>query len=95
MLPHLEWDYADKPDFNADGFYIDYDMVTTAHPPLRDRMFYGLNKVASFVVKGVQTHSARGFVILFESCSEITSKNLQLRLFDNLSEFRTHTWHDL
>ena len=57
LLPHLEWDYADKPDFNADGFFIDYDIVTSAHPPLRDRMFYGLNKIASFVIKGVTTHS--------------------------------------
>ena len=53
ILPKLEWDYADKPDFDEDGFYLNYGHVMTSHPPLRDRMFYGLNKIAYFINAGV------------------------------------------
>ena len=53
ILPKLEWDYADKPDFDEKGFYLDYDHVMTSHPPLRDRMFYGLNKIAYHINAGV------------------------------------------
>ena len=55
MLPLLEWDYAVKPDFNQDGFYLDYDHIRLAHPPLRDRMFYGLHKIAAHIADGVPT----------------------------------------
>ena len=54
MLPRLEWDYTVKPDFNEDGFFINYDHVRSAHPPLRDRMFYGLHKLASYVLFGTE-----------------------------------------
>ena len=32
---------------------MDYNHILTAHPPLRDRMFYGLNKVSYFINIGV------------------------------------------
>ena len=41
------------PDFNEEGFYLDYTHIETAHPPLRDRMLYGLNKIAYFINAGV------------------------------------------
>ena len=41
------------PDFNEEGFYLDYDHIRAAHPPLRDRMLYGLNKIAFFINAGV------------------------------------------
>ena len=53
LLPRLEWNYEVRPDFNEDGFYLDYDHIMTSHPPLRDRMFYGLNKIAYFINAGV------------------------------------------
>ena len=53
LLPVLQWDLAEKPDFNEEGFYLEYDHIQTAHPELRDRMFYGLNKIAFFINAGV------------------------------------------
>ena len=53
LLPVLQWNYEQMPDFNEDGFYLDYDHIEAAHPPLRDRMLYGLNKIAFFVNSGV------------------------------------------
>ena len=53
LLPSLQWDYALIPDFNEEGFYLDYTHIETAHPNLRDRMFYGLNKIAYFINVGV------------------------------------------
>ena len=41
------------PDFNEEGFFLDYEHIQTAHPPLRDRMLYGLNKIAFFINAGV------------------------------------------
>jgi len=41
------------PDFNEDGFYLNYDHILTAHPPLRDRMLYGLRKLAYLINFGV------------------------------------------
>ena len=41
------------PDFNEEGFYLDYGHIQAAHPPLRDRMLYGLNKIAYFINSGV------------------------------------------
>ena len=35
------------------GFFLDYDHILTAHPPLRDRMLYGLNKIAHAIIRGV------------------------------------------
>ena len=55
MLPLLQWNYEVQPDFNEDGFYLNYDHIQAAHPPLRDRMFYGLHKIAGHFVKGVPT----------------------------------------
>ena len=53
LLPVLQWDYAQMPDFNEEGFYLDYDHIQAAHPPLRDRMMYGLNKMAFSINAGV------------------------------------------
>ena len=53
LLPILQWNYEQMPDFNEEGFYLDYTHIETAHPPLRDRMFYGLNKIAYFINAGV------------------------------------------
>ena len=53
LLPTLQWDYSQMPDFNAEGFYLDYDHIQAAHPPLRDRMLYGLNKIAFLINAGV------------------------------------------
>ena len=53
LLPVLQWNYEQMPDFNEDGFYLDYNHIETAHPPLRDRMLYGLNKIAFFINSGV------------------------------------------
>ena len=53
LLPNLQWDFDLVPDFNEDGFYLDYTHILTAHPPLRDRMLYGLNKLAFFINNGV------------------------------------------
>ena len=61
LLPNLQWDYAQIPDFNAEGFYLDYDHIQSAHPPLRDRMLYGLNKIAFFINAGV-SHEESYFI---------------------------------
>ena len=53
LLPVLQWNYEQMPDFNEDGFYLDYNHIETAHPPLRDRMLYGLNKIAFHINSGV------------------------------------------
>ena len=53
LLPKLEWDFYLRPDFNGDGFYLDYSNILTAHPPIRDRMLYGLNKLAYLINIGV------------------------------------------
>ena len=53
LLPVLQWNYEQMPDFNEEGFYLDYDHIEAAHPPLRDRMLYGLNKIAFFINAGV------------------------------------------
>ena len=53
LLPNLQWDYAQMPNFNEEGFYLDYDHIQAAHPPLRDRMLYGLNKIAFSINAGV------------------------------------------
>ena len=53
LLPVLQWNYEQMPDFNEEGFYLDYDHIEAAHPPLRDRMLYGLNKIAFFINTGV------------------------------------------
>ena len=53
LLPRLEWNFELRPDFDADGFYLDYNHIMDSHPPLRDRMLYGLNKIAFHVTSGV------------------------------------------
>ena len=53
LLPFLQWNYEDEPDFNEDGFYIDYELIRLAHPPRRDRMLYGLHKIADFILRGI------------------------------------------
>ena len=53
LLPVLQWDYAQTPNFNEEGFFLDYEHIQTAHPPLRDRMLYGLNKIAFYINAGV------------------------------------------
>ena len=83
ILPKLEWDYADKPDFDEEGFYLNYDHVMTSHPPLRDRMFYGLNKIAYFVNAGVSENESyfmdcANFEDLIESIYEGTLSEVYL-----------------
>ena len=53
LLPRLEWNYEVRPDFDQEGFFLDYNHIMDSHPPLRDRMFYGLNKIAYFITAGV------------------------------------------
>lgn len=53
LLPTLQWNYEDQPNFGAEGFFIDLDLIHRAHPPLRDRMLYGLNRIAGHVITGV------------------------------------------
>ena len=53
LLPNLQWDFDLVPDFSENGFYLDYDHILTAHPPLRDRMLYGLNRLALLINLGV------------------------------------------
>ena len=53
LLPNLQWNYENMPDFNEEGFYLNYDHIKTAHPPLRDRMLYGLRKISFFINAGV------------------------------------------
>ena len=49
LLPNLQWNYDNYPNFNEDGFHLNYSHILTAHPPLRDRMLYGLNKLAYLI----------------------------------------------
>ena len=58
LLPNLQWNFDMVPDFNEDGFYLNYDHILTAHPPLRDRMLYGLKKLAYLINIGVSKEEA-------------------------------------
>ena len=58
LLPNLQWDFELYPDFNEDGFYLNYDHILTAHPPLRDRMLYGLRRLASLINLGVSNEES-------------------------------------
>ena len=53
LLPNLQWNFEQIPDFNEEGFYLNYDHIDSAHPPLRDRMLYGLNKISFFINDGI------------------------------------------
>ena len=53
LLPNLQWDFHLIPDFNEDGFYLNYSHILTAHPHVRDRMLYGLNRLAQLINIGV------------------------------------------
>ena len=53
LLPVLQWNYDQMPNFNEEGFYLDYEHIQSAHPPLRDRILYGLNKIVFFINVGV------------------------------------------
>ena len=53
ILPQLEWDWNEKPDFNEEGFYLTYDHILASHPPVRDRMLYGLYRIAYLINIGV------------------------------------------
>ena len=58
LLPNLQWDFDLYPDFNEDGFYLNYDHILTAHPPLRDRMLYGLKRLAYLINLGVSNEES-------------------------------------
>ena len=58
LLPTLQWDFELIPDFNENGFYLNYAHIRNAHPNLRDRMLYGLNKIAYFINMGVSKEEA-------------------------------------
>ena len=79
ILPLLQWNFDDQPDFNEDGFYITYEMIEKAHPPLRDRMFYGLHRVADQVISGIPTSSDYSI-----TCSNFES--MLLKLYDMTTE---------
>ena len=34
LLPLLQWNYEVMPDFSEEGFYLDYEDILLAHPPL-------------------------------------------------------------
>ena len=53
VLPHLRWDWNDEPDFNEEGFCLTYDHILASHPPVRDRMLYGLYRIAYLITIGI------------------------------------------
>ena len=75
------------PDFNEEGFFLDYEHIQTAHPPLRDRMLYGLNKIAFFINAGVSNEESYfikcvNFENLIENVYKGKVKIIQI-LFEN------------
>ena len=80
-LPSLEWDYAVRPDFNAEGFFLDYEDILLAHPPLRDRMFYGLHKISEYIINGTAGSedykmTCSSFEKLLEQLYEATTEDI-------------------
>ena len=71
LLPRLEWNYELRPDFDEDGFFLDYNHIMDAHPPLRDRMLYGLNKIAFHITSGVS--KSESYFINCENFEELLS----------------------
>ena len=81
LLPRLEWNYDEKPDFNEEGFFIDYEMINSAHPPLRDRMFYGLHKMSSAILSGISekqeyTITCQTFEPMLKELYKITTEDI-------------------
>ena len=66
---------------------MDYDHIQSAHPPLRDRMLYGLNKIAYFINAGV-SHEESYFINCdnFENLIENVYNGEYNLLFDVLTE---------
>lgn len=65
------------------GFYLNYDHIMSAHPPLRDRMWYGLNRIAYFINSGVSTQDS--YFIQCNNFEELLEKiyngNVKLEIF--------------
>lgn len=72
LLPQLVWDEDQKPNFNQDGFYLDYEHILAAHREVRDRMLYGLNKISFFINKGVVSQDS--YFINCENFEELIAK---------------------
>ena len=92
LLPHLQWDFELSPDFTENGFYLNYDHILTAHPPLRDRMLYGLRRLASLINSGVPNKESyfikcENFENLVESVYNCKLKQFLKSLNNILSNF--------
>ena len=87
LLPVLQWNYEQMPDFNEEGFYLDYEHIQAAHPPLRDRMLYGLNKIACFINNGVSEEES--YFIKCENFENLI-ENVYNGKFYIISEFVLH-----
>lgn len=81
LLPALKWNYGEEPDFSAEGFYLTYEHIETAHPNLRDRMFYGLHKLANLIVWGVPNRfdysiGCENFESMLETLYKLTTEDI-------------------
>ena len=62
---------------------MNYSHIETAHPPKRDRMFYGLNRIAWIMNEGVITNSDYFIKCFnFEHLLSMIYKGYQFQLFD-------------
>ena len=58
LLPTLQWNNEQIPNFNDEDFFLTYFHIDTAYPALRDRMWYGLNKIAYFINAGISNQKS-------------------------------------
>lgn len=91
LLPHLQWDFAAMPDFNEEDFYLDYDHIQAAYPPLRDRMLYGLNKIAFSIISGVSEEES--YFINCENFENLIDNLYNGELIRFLSVFCSETFY--
>ena len=73
------------PDFNEEGFYLDFDHIQAAQPPLRDRMLYGLNKIAFAIISGVSDEES--YFINCENFENLIEDLYKSELIRGLSGF--------
>ena len=86
LLPNLQWNYEHMPDFNEEGFYINYNHIQTAHPPLRDRMLYGLSKISFSINSGVSEEES--YFINCEGFENLIENVYKCKSVHELSRFR-------
>ena len=62
---------------------MNYSHIETAHPPKRDRMFYGLNRIAWIINEGVITNTDYFIKCFnFEHLLSMIYKGNQFQFFD-------------